>query len=80
VLALLVGPAATARLFASRMSSLMALAVALALAASVAGLYLSFYASIAASASVAVVMVGAYLAGLGLRAATGRGKGGRLSA
>ena len=80
VLALLVGPAATARLFASRMSSLMALAVALALAASVAGLYLSFYASIAAGASVAVVMVGAYLAGLGLRAATGRGKGGRLSA
>jgi len=80
VLALLVGPAATARLFASRMSSLMTLSVALALAASVAGLYLSFYASIAAGASVAVVMVGAYLAGLGLRAATGRGKGGRLSA
>jgi ABC-type Mn2+/Zn2+ transport system permease subunit len=70
VLALLVGPAATARLFASRMSSLMALAVALAVAASIAGLYLSYYASTAAGASVAVVMVGTYLSALAVRAAT----------
>jgi ABC-type Mn2+/Zn2+ transport system permease subunit len=69
VLALLVGPAATARLFARRMSRLMALAVAVAIAASVAGLYLSYYASIAAGASVAVVMVGTYLAALAVRAA-----------
>ncbi|MFL6006040.1 MAG: metal ABC transporter permease [Gaiellaceae bacterium] len=70
VLALLVGPAATARLFARRMSRLMVLAVALAIAASVAGLYLSYYASIAAGASVAVVMVGTYLAALAVRGAT----------
>jgi ABC-type Mn2+/Zn2+ transport system permease subunit len=70
VLALLVGPAATARLFAHRMSRLMALAVVLAIAASVAGLYLSYYASIAAGASVAVVMVGTYLTALAVRAAT----------
>src|SRR5205814_3776832 len=61
VLALLVGPAATARLVVRRMSSLMMLAVALAVAAAVGGLYLSYYASIAAGASVVTVMVGTYL-------------------
>ena len=69
VLALLVGPAATARLFVNRMSRLMALAVALAVAASVGGLYLSYYASIAAGASVAAVMVGMYVVALSFRAA-----------
>ena len=68
VLALLVGPAATARLFVRRMSSLMMLAVALAVAAAVGGLYLSYYASIAAGASVATVMVGTYLVALAIRA------------
>ena len=67
VLALLVGPAATARLLVDRMSRLMALAAALAIGASVGGLYLSYYASIAAGASVAVVMVAAYLGALALR-------------
>jgi ABC-type Mn2+/Zn2+ transport system permease subunit len=71
VLALLVGPAATARLFVRRMSSLMALAVGAALATSVGGLYLSYYASIAAGASVATVMVGAYLVALVLRTRAG---------
>ena len=52
------------------MSRLMALAVVVAIAASVAGLYLSYYASIAAGASVAVVMVGAYVAALAVRGAT----------
>jgi ABC-type Mn2+/Zn2+ transport system permease subunit len=69
VLALLVGPAATARLFADRMSRLMALAVAVAIAASLGGLYLSYYASIAAGASVAAVMVAAYLGALAVRQA-----------
>jgi ABC-type Mn2+/Zn2+ transport system permease subunit len=69
VLALLVGPAATARLFVNRMSRLMALAVALAVVASVAGLYLSYYASIAAGASVASVVVALYLAALAVRGA-----------
>jgi ABC-type Mn2+/Zn2+ transport system permease subunit len=72
VLALLVGPAATARLFVNRMSRLMALAVALAVAASVGGLYLSYYASIAAGASVASVMVALYLAALAARGAAPR--------
>jgi ABC-type Mn2+/Zn2+ transport system permease subunit len=71
VLALLVGPAATARLFVDRMARLMALAVALAVGASVGGLYLSYYASIAAGASVAAVMVAVYLGALALRAVRG---------
>jgi len=69
VLALLVGPAATARLLVRRMTSLMALAAVVALAASVGGLYLSYYASIAAGASVAVVTVSTYVAVLAVRAA-----------
>jgi ABC-type Mn2+/Zn2+ transport system permease subunit len=73
VLALLVGPAATARLFVKRMSRLMTLAVALAVAASVGGLYLSYYASIAAGASVAVVMVALYLVALAVRGAASKG-------
>jgi ABC-type Mn2+/Zn2+ transport system permease subunit len=67
VLALLVGPAATARLFAARMTTLMVAAAAIAVLASAAGLYLSYYARVAAGASVAAVMVGAYVAALTLR-------------
>jgi ABC-type Mn2+/Zn2+ transport system permease subunit len=62
VVALLIGPAATARLFARRMPQLMLAATILALVASVGGLYLSYYTSLAAGASVAVVMVGLYVA------------------
>jgi ABC-type Mn2+/Zn2+ transport system permease subunit len=69
VLALLVGPAATARLLVRRMTSLMALAAVVALAASVGGLYLSYYASIAAGASVAAVTVSTYITVLAARAA-----------
>jgi len=68
VLALLVGPAATARLLVRRMTRLMALAAAIAVGASIAGLYLSYYASVAAGASVALVTVGAYVAALLTRA------------
>ena len=71
VLALLVGPAATARLFVRRMSTPDGRSPSRSpIAASVAGLYLSYYASIAAGASVAAVMVGAYLAALAVRGAT----------
>jgi ABC-type Mn2+/Zn2+ transport system permease subunit len=69
VLALLVGPAATARLLVRRMTSLMSLAAAVALAASVGGLYLSYYASVAAGASVAAVMVATYVVVLAARSA-----------
>jgi ABC-type Mn2+/Zn2+ transport system permease subunit len=62
VLAVIVGPASTARLLARRMVPMMAVAAVLGVAASVAGLYLSYYASVAAGASVAVVMVGLYAA------------------
>jgi len=61
VVALLVGPAATARLFARRIPQLMLAAAVVAVAASVGGLYLSYYTSLAAGASVAAVMVGAYV-------------------
>jgi ABC-type Mn2+/Zn2+ transport system permease subunit len=79
VLALLVGPAATARLVSRRMTTLMGLAAAIAVAASVAGLYLSYYANIAAGASVAAVMVGVYVLVLVVRTAAPAGprEGGR---
>jgi ABC-type Mn2+/Zn2+ transport system permease subunit len=62
VVALLVGPAAAARLAARRVGSMMGLAVAFAVAASLGGLYLSYYADTAAGASVAAIVVGGYLA------------------
>jgi ABC-type Mn2+/Zn2+ transport system permease subunit len=62
VLAILVGPAATARLVAHRIVSMMALAIALAVLAGAGGLYLSYYADTAGGASIAAVVVVAYLA------------------
>jgi ABC-type Mn2+/Zn2+ transport system permease subunit len=67
VLALLVGPAATARLVVRRMARLMAVATVVAIGSSIGGLYLSYYASIAAGASVAAVMVGTYVVVLAVR-------------
>jgi ABC-type Mn2+/Zn2+ transport system permease subunit len=61
VVAILVGPAATARMLARRMVSMMALAVLLALVAGVGGLYLSYYAGIAGGASIAGFTVALYL-------------------
>jgi ABC-type Mn2+/Zn2+ transport system permease subunit len=61
VVAVLVAPAAAARLLARRLVPMMLLAVAIAVVAGVAGLYLSYYAKIAAGASVAGLMVLAYL-------------------
>lgn len=62
VIAILVGPAAGARLLSRRMVRMMGLAALLAVAAAVGGLYLSYYADLAAGASVAAVTVGGYLA------------------
>jgi ABC-type Mn2+/Zn2+ transport system permease subunit len=67
VVAVLVGPAATARLLARRMVPMMALAALLAVAAGISGLYLSYYAGTAGGASVAGVMVVLYLTTLGGR-------------
>jgi ABC-type Mn2+/Zn2+ transport system permease subunit len=67
VVALLVGPAATARLLARRIVPMMAVASGLALLAGVGGLYLSYYASTAAGASIAGPMVLMYLLVAGVK-------------
>lgn len=59
--AALVGPAATARIFAHRVGPMMVAASALGIAAGLAGLYLSYYAGLAAGASIAGCIVVAYL-------------------
>jgi ABC-type Mn2+/Zn2+ transport system permease subunit len=61
VVAVLIGPAATARLLARRMAAMMALSVAIAVVGGAAGLYLSYYAGTAAGASIAAVLVGCFL-------------------
>jgi ABC-type Mn2+/Zn2+ transport system permease subunit len=61
VVAVLVSPAATARMIAQRMVPMMALATLLAVLAGVVGLYLSYYAGTAGGASVAGTLVALYL-------------------
>jgi ABC-type Mn2+/Zn2+ transport system permease subunit len=62
VVAVLIGPAAAARLVVRRMGSMMALSAAIAIAAGIGGLYLSYYANTAAGASIAGTLVAAYAA------------------
>jgi ABC-type Mn2+/Zn2+ transport system permease subunit len=62
VVALLVAPAASARLVAHRAAPMIALSVAIAVVSGCAGLYLSYHAGTAAGASVAGVFVLAYMA------------------
>jgi ABC-type Mn2+/Zn2+ transport system permease subunit len=62
VVALLVAPAAAARLVARRAAPMMALASGIAVVAGCGGLYLSYHASTAAGASIAAMLVTAYLA------------------
>jgi len=59
--AVLVAPAAAARLLARRLVPTMALAVALGALGGVGGLYLSYYANVAAGAAIAGLLVVAYL-------------------
>ena len=61
VIAILVAPAATARLVARRLPAMFAVAAGVALVASVAGIELSYHAGTAAGASIAMCLVGAYL-------------------
>jgi len=61
VMAVLVGPAATARLQARRLAPMMLLATLLSVLAGIGGLYLSYYAGTAGGASVAGVIVALYL-------------------
>lgn len=61
VAAVLVAPAAVARLWGRRVVPSMLLAVAVAVLSGIAGLYLSFHANVAAGASIAAVTVVVYL-------------------
>ena len=72
VVAVLVGPAACARAVTRRMSTMMAVAAGVAVATGCGGLYLSYYAETAAGASIAAVIVGAYVVALGVGAARRR--------
>jgi ABC-type Mn2+/Zn2+ transport system permease subunit len=64
VLAIVIGPAASARLLSHRMVPMMALAAGIAVAGALAGLYLSYYANTAAGASVAAALVALFFAAL----------------
>jgi ABC-type Mn2+/Zn2+ transport system permease subunit len=64
VVAIFVGPAATARQLTDRIAPMIALAVCAAVLAGVGGLYLSYYAGTAAGASVALAVVALYLVSL----------------
>ncbi len=77
VVAVFVGPAATARNLSDRLVPMIAISAAVAVLAGLAGLYLSYYAGTAGGASVALAIVVLYLLSLppGLR----RPKAGRLS-
>lgn len=62
VVAVLIAPAAAARLVTHRLPAMMALSAGIAVAGCAGGLYLSYYASTAAGASIAVVLVAVFLA------------------
>ena len=64
VIAVIVGPAATARLLAKRIVPMMGIAAAFAVLAGLIGLYVSYYADLAAGASVACVIVAGYVLAL----------------
>jgi len=72
VVAVIVGPAATARLLTSRLSTMMVCSVLIAVGASIAGLYVSYYAETAAGASVATALVAAYVLAQSARAFSSR--------
>ncbi len=67
VVAMLVGPAATARLLTRRMAPMMLTATAVAAGAAVAGLYASYHARVAAGAAVTLALVGCFLLALLVR-------------
>ena len=75
VAAILVGPAAAARLLTDRFRTMFALSITFALVASLAGLYLSFHARIAAGAAVAACLVALYLLAAAAAAITERSAG-----
>ena len=62
VVAVLIAPAATARVLTRRVAPMIGISVAIAVGAGLGGLYLSYYAETAAGASIAAVLVVVYLA------------------
>jgi ABC-type Mn2+/Zn2+ transport system permease subunit len=72
VVAVIVGPAATARLLTSRLSTMMVCSVLIAVGASITGLYISYYAETAAGASIATVLVATYALAQGASALNAR--------
>jgi ABC-type Mn2+/Zn2+ transport system permease subunit len=64
VVAIVIGPAATARLLARRIVPMLTIAGIVAPAGSIGGLYVSYYADTAGGASVALCVVGAFLVAL----------------
>ena len=64
VVAVFVGPAATARQLSERIGPMIGIAIATAVLAGLAGLYLSYYAGTAGGASVALAIVALYLLSL----------------
>ncbi len=71
VVAVLVAPAACARLLVNRFAAMARLSAAVAVTGGLGGLYLSYYAGTAGGASIALCLVGAYLAALGANALRG---------
>ena len=73
--AMLVGPAATARTFTRRLPAMMLASTLLGFGSGVVGIYISFHAGLAAGASIAGCIVAAYLVAIaiaGLRSAADR--------
>lgn len=61
VVAIMIAPAATARLLVRRLPAMMATAIAIGVGGSIGGLYLSYYGGLAAGASIALVLVGVFM-------------------
>jgi ABC-type Mn2+/Zn2+ transport system permease subunit len=64
--AMLVGPAATARTFTHRLPAMMLASTLVGLASGIAGIYISFHAGLAAGASIAGCIVVAYLVAIAI--------------
>jgi ABC-type Mn2+/Zn2+ transport system permease subunit len=70
VVAVLVAPAAAARLWTGRVGAAIAAAVCIGVGCGVGGLYLSYYVNVSAGAAIAGLLVGAFLCAAALRAVT----------
>lgn len=79
VVAMLVGPAATARVLCDRMVAMMVVATVVAFIGSVGGLYLSYHGDLAAGASVTVAILALYALAVLWRSAAGLRAGRRAA-